>query len=160
MRARHSFFAVSSLLLLAACAAQQAVPTTPAKASSPPAPTVAPLGPVAASDLNARLLLDAIAPYSPEQLGQLGIAGLDLDREIADLKPGLNARFRASIDKAAVDIDARALTTKDPFILQDLAILRRAAQDDARSAELEEKYELPYEGLDKKVFIGIHALLS
>ena len=137
-------------LLLIACASQHA----------PPKQAAGRAGGVPASDVNARILLEAIAPFLPEQLGQMGIAGLDLDREIVDLKPGVNERFRASVDKAGREIDARMASTKDPFLLQDLAILRKAAHDNARSIELEDKYVLPYENLDKKVFVGIHALLT
>ena len=156
---RASIFFTSVLLI--ACGSQNAAPPKPAAAPSgapPPAPS--PLGVVAASDLNARVLLDALAPFLPEQLGQMGIAGLDLDREIVDLKPGVSERFRASVEKAGREIDKRMASTADAFVLQDLAILKKAALDNARSVELEDKYQLPYENLDKKVFIGIHALLT
>jgi hypothetical protein len=147
---RPTSFFVTSLLLIA-CASQ----TTPR-----PKEAAARAGGVPASDVNARILLDALAPFLPEQLGQMGIAGLDLDSEIVDLKPGVSERLRSSVEKAGREIDARMKSTKDPFLLQDLAILRTAAHDNARSVELEDKYVLPYENVDKKVFIGIHALLT
>jgi hypothetical protein len=113
---------------------------------------------MARSDENAQVLLAALARFTPENLGQLGIPGLDM--EIRDLKPRVNERFREGVRAAIAELEARAARETDAYVAEDLAILLKAGRDFVQETELEDKYLLAYEDVAKDVFLGIHALLD
>jgi hypothetical protein len=112
----------------------------------------------ARSDANAKVLISALAAFDPEGLGEMGILGLDT--EIRDLKPNLNARARERLRVVIADLEDRTSHESDSFVAEDLAILLRAARDEVRSSELEDKYVLPYHNVARMVFRGLHALLD
>ncbi len=115
-------------------------------------------GKITRSDDNARILLDALAHFSPETLGEFGIAGLDT--EIHDLKPRLNERFREEANAVIAELETRAAAERDPYVSQDLSILLLAARNYVRETQLEDTYLLPYYDVGKLIFRGLHALLD
>jgi hypothetical protein len=103
------------------------------------------------------MLLDALAPFTPENLGRLGVEGHDT--EILDLKPNATARFLAATASASRRLEALRAQETDVAATQDLDILIKAAHDFAKGAELEEALLVPYEHLERAIYVGTSSLL-
>jgi hypothetical protein len=124
-----------------------------------PAPAATALAPwVVRSNKNAQVLLEASASLNPEGAGNLGVEGLD--ERIIDLKPGFIERRKQASRKAAQVLEGRLANEKDPRVRQDLAILLKAARDDVRGTELEQKYQIPYTNVVQLIFAGVRPLLN
>lgn len=110
------------------------------------------------SNRDAQLLLDVMARFSPESAGQLGIEGLD--REVMDLKPGVQQRARAAVQGVLQKLQARLAEEKDARVRQDLELLIEASRNHLRGSELSEKYSLPYFNVAQTIFFGLRGLLD
>jgi len=127
--------------------------TTEAKVSSISAPAW-----VIKSNRNAEVLTRTTARFSPEFAAQQGVEGVDA--QIADLKPGIFERQRASTRANIAELEKRLAAEKDPLVRQDLDIMLEAARQFQRSGELSEKYEIPYFNMPQLVFGGLRGLLD
>ncbi|MFC0676544.1 DUF885 domain-containing protein [Lysobacter korlensis] len=136
----------------AAAPAAKAAPATPAPAAKP-APAW-----VKQSNEYAQILLDAQAPFTPEQMSFFGVPGFDT--HVFDFRPGHAERFRAATAKARDELVAKAKTERDPNVQQDLAILIQAANDAIEASEINERLTLPWMDVGQTVFQGIKGLLS
>jgi uncharacterized protein (DUF885 family) len=145
--------AAIALSLLAPLGAANAAPDKPAKVALPATPAW-----VAQSNAHAQLLVDTLARFQPEFAGRFGVAGLD--REIMDLKPGINERAREAIKGAAAELRKRRERETHPKLKQDLDIMIAAADRFREDGELNEKYLLPYYDISQSVFSGLRALLD
>jgi uncharacterized protein (DUF885 family) len=113
---------------------------------------------VARSNETAKPLLDAIARFNPEAASQFGVESVD--DQIMDLKPGYQTRFRAAITEARDKIQAQLASEKDPLVRQDVEILVKAANDQLRGIDIQEKYHLDYFNLGRVIFTSMHSLLD
>jgi len=143
--------AVSLALLAPLPIAVQAAPA--AKAAAPATQAW-----VQRSNELAKILLNAQAPFNPEELSFFGVPGLD--DKVSDLGPDREARFRAALAKARTDLQAKLAVEKDLNVRQDLAILIAAADQAIEGSELNERYLLPWVDVPQSVFSGINGLLS
>ena len=113
---------------------------------------------VTKSNEYAQILLQAQAPFQPEQLSLFGIPGFD-DR-VADLGAGNGKRFRAATTQARAQLQAKLALERDPSVRQDLEILVKAADDAVESSEVNERLILPWVDAPQLVFQGLQGLLS
>jgi len=113
---------------------------------------------VAESNRNAEVLLKAIAEFSPEDAGQIGVEGYD--EQIVDLKPKVYERSQAAMQKTIAELRAIRAKTKDTAVLQDLDILIESAQNSVESSKLQHELMLPYHAVASLTFSGIKALLD
>jgi uncharacterized protein (DUF885 family) len=110
------------------------------------------------SNRYARVLLQARAPFSPEQMSVYGIPGYD--DQVSDLKPDFAARERAANAKARKKLQAGLAREIDPKVRQDLEIMIHAADQSIEGSTLDERLMLPWTDVPKLVFEGIQVLLS
>jgi len=104
------------------------------------------------------VVLKAQIQFTPE--GGTGLGLDEFDDQIMDLGPGLYDRARAQ-DLKLVDQTRQWLQTAEhPKVIQDLEILQQALKDGVHSAELNQKYMLPYYNLPQNLFFGFRALLD
>jgi hypothetical protein len=120
----------------------------------------APVSPawVEQSNKHAQILLDVMTRYSPEGASFFGVDGHD--DEIVDLKPGYSKRQRADLQAAQSRLEALRTTVSDPSVRQDVDILIKAAQDQRRTLELNERLLLPFPDIGQLVFQGFQDLLD
>ncbi|MCD7099034.1 DUF885 domain-containing protein [Stenotrophomonas sp. MMGLT7] len=150
---KPTLLAVALLLILplgapASAAAQQA---TPAAVAANPAW-------VARSNAYAQILLQAQAPFQPEQASFFGVPGYD-DR-VYDLGPQYPERFRTAMARARTELQGKLASERDPDVRQDLQILIGAADQDIEGSELDQRLQLPWVDVPKLVFSGLNGLLS
>ena len=110
------------------------------------------------SNQNAKVMLDLTAKYNPESAQQSGVDGID--DQILDLKEKRRERFTADLKAAKAELETRLTKEKDPLVRQDLEIMIRAANDNLRGIELDEKYEIPYYNMNRTLFFGMRSLLD
>jgi Bacterial protein of unknown function (DUF885) len=110
------------------------------------------------SNQNAKVMLDITAKYNPEAAQQSGVDGVD--EQIADFKSDRDERYKKDVTAAQKELQARLVKEKDPLVRQDLEIMIRAAKDDVRGIQLQEKYEIPYFNISRLVFFGVRTLLD
>ncbi len=113
---------------------------------------------VAKSDQNTQLVLEALARFSPEAAGDLGISGLD--EEILDLTPGFDTRATEASRQVGAELARRLAAETDPAVRQDLQILIDALDEERQGTELGRRYALPYFNLARTVFGGLRSLLD
>ncbi len=142
-------------LSLAAFAGPPALAASPAKSVAASATAVTW---VDRSNEYARILLDAQAPFAPEDMSFMGVPGYD--RLVADLKPEFAARFRAASARSRDELKARLAGERDANVRQDLEIMIRAADEAIATSELNERMLLPWRDAPQIVFNGLRALLS
>lgn len=141
--------ALLTLLSASAAAAEQA----PAQALAPATPAW-----VARSNVNAQYLLAVQAPFNPERASDLGLA--EYDSQVADLRPGSDARERAALAKARDELKARLAREADEPVQQDLQILIDAAEENIKGSKLQEQYLLGWVDVPRQVFSGLRGLLD
>ena len=148
------------LSLAVALAIGLSVPAAPGAhaADAPAASAPAPQAWVARSNAFAQILLEAQAPFAPEQASFFGIPGYD--DQVFDLKPKVDERFRAAMAQAKAELAAKLAVEKDPNVRQDLQILIDAADRNIENSKLNEQYMLPWVDVGQNVFTGLQALLS
>ena len=144
------------LTLALGCALGAAIPA----AAAPSAPAAAPATAawVRTSNADAQVLLDVMARFNPEFAAQIGVPGHD--REVADLKPGLDQRYRAALAQALLRLQARLASERDVQVREDLAIMIDAAQRQSESSTLDERYLVPWTDVGQLVFQGEFGLLQ
>ncbi len=113
---------------------------------------------VAKSNADAQILLQAQAPFAPEEAGFFGVPGYD--GQVYDLKPDVGERFRAAMTRARAQLQARLATEQDANVRQDLEIMIHAATQNIEGSALNEKLLLPWSDIPQNVFQGIQVLLS
>lgn len=113
---------------------------------------------VAQSNAYAQILLQAQAPFRPEQLSFLGVPGYD--DQVLDFGPDYGKRFRAATAKARAELQAKLAIERDPDVRQDLAILVRAADDSIEASAVNERLTRPWADVGQTVFQGLQGLLS
>ena len=113
---------------------------------------------VTKSNQNARVLLNVMARYSPEDAGELGVQGMD-DR-VTIPAPDRPEKFRHDTSAAVNELQSRLASEKDPLVRQDLEILIKAGQRDVRSSAAYEQHVLPYSNVPELIFSGMRALLN
>lgn len=110
------------------------------------------------SNADAKVLLDAIARFSPEFASQVGLPGYD--SKVADLKPGIDERSRAALVEARDRLDKMLATERDPNVREDLKIMIEATAQQVEGIDLDRKYLLPYNDVGELVFGGEFVLLK
>ena len=110
------------------------------------------------SNQNARLLINAAAPFFPESAGSWGVDGLDDQITIPTLDSA--AHLRIAMLEVRKKLEARLSTEKDALIRQDLQILVAATDKSLRSSEVNERYLLPYMKVGETVYSGLTSLLN
>jgi len=113
---------------------------------------------VTKSNQNARVLLNVMARYSPEDAGELGVQGMD-DR-VTIPAPDRPEKFRRDTSAAVKELQSRLASEKDALVRQDLEILIKAGQRDVRSSAAYERHVLPYSNVPELIFSGMRALLN
>jgi len=113
---------------------------------------------VTKSNQNARVLLNVMARYSPEDAGELGVQGID-DR-VTIPAPDRPEKFRRDTSAAVKELQSRLASEKDALVRQDLEILIKAGQRDVRSSAAYERHVLPYSNVPELIFSGMRALLN
>lgn len=148
-------FAISVALLAPVHAQAQNITAAPEveNQAAPSAPAW-----VEQSNRNARILLQAQAPFQPEQLSFFGVPGYD--DQIADLGPDVEKRYRAAIAAARIKLADRLPLESDPNVRQDLEILIQAADDAIHASEVEQRLVQPWIDVPQLVFQGLQGLLS
>ena len=148
------------LSLAVALAIGLSVPAAPSAhaADAPAASAPASQAWVARSNAFAQILLEAQAPFAPEEASFFGIPGYD--DQVFDLKPKVDERFRAAMAQAKAELAAKLAVEKDPNVRQDLQILIDAADRNIENSKLNEQYMLPWVDVGQNVFTGLQALLS
>ncbi len=113
---------------------------------------------VAESNKHAMLALEAQARFFPEFSGQVGVDGYD--EMVLDLKPGIYERSQAVTLEVLAELEKRRATATHPAVLQDLEILIRTTKDGYHSAELQQKYMLPYFNVSQTMFRALRGLID
>jgi hypothetical protein len=113
---------------------------------------------VARSNAHARVLLDVIARFNPEEASAFGVS--THDAQVVDLGPRLGERRRAAMARAQAELEKRLATEKDPNVRQDLRILVKAARDDIEGTTLDERYLLTWVDAPQVMFRGFRELLQ
>lgn len=131
---------------------------TPLRAADLPPGATSSAAWVERSNQYAQILLDAQAPFGPEDMSFMGIPGYDL--LITDLQPGFPARFRAASARARDQLKAQRAHEQDPNVRQDLDITIRAADEAIGSSQLNEQLSLPWRDAPQIIFNGLRTLLS
>ena len=110
------------------------------------------------SNQYAKILLDAQAPFAPEDMSFMGVPGYD--GLVTDLKPAFAARFRAATARSRDELKSKLAAEQDPNVRQDLEIMIRAADEAIATSELNERLTLPWRDAPQIVFNGVRTLLS
>jgi hypothetical protein len=113
---------------------------------------------VARSDEHAKVPLGVIGRFTPEYAGFVGVEGLD--REVFDLKPGLDERYEQAVRESLADLQARLAAEKDPRVRQDLEIMIASGRENLEGSALNRKYLVPYFDVPQTIFRGLLILLD
>ncbi|MDR6674411.1 DUF885 domain-containing protein [Xanthomonas sp. 1678] len=106
----------------------------------------------------AQILLQAQAPFQPEEVSFFGVPGYD--DKVADLGPDNARRYRDAIAQARRALQEKLELERDPNVRQDLAIMLHAADQAIEGSALNERLLLPWNDAPQMVFGGINNLLS
>jgi len=106
----------------------------------------------------AQILLQAQAPFQPEEVSFFGVPGYD--DKVTDLGPDNARRYRDAIGKARRVLQEKLEVERDPNVRQDLAIMIHAADQAAEGSALNERLMLPWQDAPQMVFGGLNNLLS
>lgn len=112
---------------------------------------------VARSNADAKILLDVIAQFNPENATQIGLTGYD--DKVSDLKPDTDGRQTKALRAAKAKLESALATEHDPNVRQDLTIMIHAAELSIEGIALNDQYMLPYQDVGQLVFNGEFALL-
>jgi len=110
------------------------------------------------SDAMAQPMLQIMAQFAPEGAQRLGVEGVD--DKIVDLGPNHSERYRAAMEAAAKDLEAKLPTTRDPKVREDMQILIDYAHRQIEAGKLEDALLLPFYAPARTAFGGIFALLD
>ena len=136
-------------LSLTAFAASPALASSTAKAvaGTPASPAW-----VEKSNEYAQILLDAQAPFQPEQMSFFGVPGYD--DQVADFRPEFGSAS-ATPPRRPARAQAKLAAERDPNVRQDLEIMIRAADEAIEASELNERLTLPWLDAPQIVFHGM-----
>ena len=109
------------------------------------------------SNEDAKILLDVIAQFNPENATQIGLTGYD--DKVSDLKPDADVRQRKALLEAKAKLQSKLATEKDSNVRQDLQIMIKSADLSIEGIDLNDKYMLPYQDMGQLIFNGEFALL-
>ena len=121
-------------------------------------PAAAPETWITRSNANAKLLLDLLIKYAPEQAADSGVEGFD--DQIIDYREGHEARERADLAIVKTELESRAAKETDPLVKQDLAILIAETERSIRGSAIHEQYEVPFLNVAQYVFVTLQRLLD
>ena len=110
------------------------------------------------SNQNTKLMVELLAKLQPEAASQFGVEGFD--DAISDLSPGFVTRQIKATREVHAELVRRLLAETDPRVKQDLEILIKAAADDIKGIELNERLKVPYFSLDELMFASFRGLLD
>ncbi|WEF31753.1 DUF885 domain-containing protein [Pseudoduganella chitinolytica] len=113
---------------------------------------------VTKSNENAKLLLNVVAKYSPENATELGVDGFD--EQITDMSRDLFEATNKDTRAVIAQLQARLKSESDPKVRQDLEILIKTGQDQLRSEALKRKYLMPYVDVGQLLFGVVRATLD
>ena len=110
------------------------------------------------SNEHAQIVLEAVAKFSPESAGSIGVDGLD--EEILDLRERLYERDLADSERLIGELHIRLAEEYHPAVRQDLGILLKAVEDGIETTKLNRQYMLPYRNISQTIFGGIRSLID
>lgn len=110
------------------------------------------------SNEHAKVALEPIARFGPEEAASLGMEGYD--EQILDLKPNLVERSLKASREALAELQKRYGSEKDPLVRQDLQLMINAMKESIEGTELSRKHRLPYFNVARTIFGGLQALLD
>jgi uncharacterized protein (DUF885 family) len=110
------------------------------------------------SNEHARVALEPVVRFAPENAASLGIEGHD--ERILDLKPNVYERSLEANRNALAELKKRLTAETDPLVRQDLRIMIDSASQSIRTAEINRKYRLPYFNIGQTMFSAIAGLLD
>src|SRR5688500_14234564 len=113
---------------------------------------------VARSNEHAKVALEPIGRFAPEQASALGME--EYDEAIRDLKPKYVERMQEANRAALAELRKRFAAEKNPLVRQDLEIMVRALELDIRTTELGQKYRIPYLSMSMAIFRTTTSLLD
>lgn len=113
---------------------------------------------VTKSNENARLLLNVVARYSPENATELGVDGYD--EQITDMSRDLFEATNKDVRAVIAQLQQRLKSETDAKVRQDLEILIKTGQDQLRSEALKRKYLMPYVDVGQLLFGVVRATLD
>ncbi|MFA7280711.1 MAG: DUF885 domain-containing protein [Sterolibacterium sp.] len=102
------------------------------------------------SNENAKVLLQVLARYSPENASQLGVEGFD--EMITDLSRDQYEPTSRDVRTAIAELRRRLKSESHPKVRQDLEILIGSAQDNLSSSALNRKYFFPFVDATQLIF--------
>ena len=109
------------------------------------------------SNESAQYLLRLLGRFEPEDVGRLGLSGLD--SEILDLGSGMPERFLETLQEAIRALGERTARETEPYVKEDLQILTQAAELEAERVRLDFMCKIPYFDLTKRIYFGLRDLL-
>ncbi|HVU34221.1 MAG TPA: DUF885 domain-containing protein [Opitutaceae bacterium] len=110
------------------------------------------------SNTDARVMLDVMGRFSPEQASGYGLR--QYDSAVSDVGPGSAERLRVALVGARVELQRRLAGETDPLVRQDLQIMIDAAQLQLDEIDLDRKYLLPFVEVGRNIFQGEFVLLN
>jgi hypothetical protein len=110
------------------------------------------------SNQNTKVMVELLAKLQPEAASQFGVEGFD--DAISDLSPGFVTRQLKATREVHAELVRRLTAETDPRVKQDLDILIKAAADDIKGIELNERLKVPYFSLDELMFASFRGLLD
>jgi hypothetical protein len=110
------------------------------------------------SDAAAQPMLQVMARFAPEGAQRNGVEGVD--DKVVDFGPGHGERYRAALEAAAKDLEAKLPATRDPKVREDIQILIDYAHRKIEAGKLEDALLLPFYQPARIAFGGIFALLD
>lgn len=113
---------------------------------------------VARSNADAQVMVDTLARFSPEFASQIGVPGFD--DQVADLKPGIDARSRAALVDTKAKLQQMLATEHDANVQQDLHIMIDSVDQQIQGIDLNAKYLLPVQDVAQLIFSGEFSLLK
>lgn len=103
-------------------------------------------------------ILESNAKFAPEFSGQQGISGYD--EEIFDLEPQLHERQMENSTNNLKMVEELIQDEKDPFLLNDLKIIRKNINDGIESSTINHEKVMPYGNIPGLIFAGFRGLLD
>lgn len=110
------------------------------------------------SDRNSRMVLDAIGPFNPEWMSDLGLERYDT--QARDLKARHVEREDAAMSAAAAKLRAARLKEADERVREDLDITLEALARMRHTHALEQRLLVPYREIPREMFEGMQVLLD
>src|SRR5678815_473995 len=99
-----------------------------------------------------------MAQFAPESAQRLGVEGVD--DKVLDLGPTFSERYRAALETATRELQAKLSATREPKVREDIQILIDNANRQIDASKLEDALLLPFFTPARTTFGGIFALLD